>query len=93
MRRSVIHILESAVNEIRRDREERDPELREWCRQEQELRRTFFLQHQDDPELQEQLLKILDTVGMVEGLEREYSFRLGLQMGLELGRLDLFPPE
>ena len=88
MRRSVIHILESAVNEIRRD-----PELREWCRQEQELRRTFFLQHQDDPELQEQLLKILDTVGLVEGLEREYSFRRGLEIGLPLGRLDLFPPE
>ena len=83
-------ILESAANEIRRQRQERDPELREWCRRERELRQGFFQQYQDKPDLQERVLEILDAQCGVECLERELYFRLGLRMGLELGSLDVF---
>ena len=90
--KNTIEILESAANEIRRDREEWDPELREWCQREQALRQAFFQRHQNNPKLRRQVMELLDAQCDVDCLERELYFRLGLQMGLELGSLDLLSP-
>ena len=86
MGRSAIHILESAADAICQHREKWDPELRDWHQRERDLRQSFFQQHRSDPALRHQVLEILDAQCGVSVLERELYFRLGLQMGIDLGR-------
>ena len=93
MNHRTIEILESAADAICQHRRQFDPELHEWTRREQELQQAFFQQHRNNPKLRQQVLEILDAQGSVEYLQQEFYFRLGLQMGLELGALDLFPAE
>ena len=88
-----IKLLEEGADKLRRHREQWDPELREWVRREEMLRQDFFQRHRQNPALRRQVLELLDAAGAIGCLEQEFFFRLGLQMGLELGALEVFPPE
>ena len=93
MATQTIKLLETGADKLCRHREQYDPELREWVRREETLRQEFFQRHRRNPALRRQVLELLDAAGAVGCLEQEFYFRLGLQMGLELGGLDRFPPE
>jgi len=88
-----IDILESAADAVCQHQQKWDPALREWCQREQDLSEAFFQQHQSNPALRRQVLRLLDTQGNVEALKRELYFRLGLKMGMELGILNVIPLE
>ena len=91
MHNQTIHILESAADTICRHQRQFDPELSTWYQRELTLRQDFFQQHHSNRALRRQVLELLDTQEHVESLKQEFYFRLGLQMGIELGVLDLFP--
>ena len=87
-----IEILESAAEAVCQHRRQFDSELSRCYQREQALRQAFFQRHQNNPKLRRQVMELLDAQCDVECLEQELYFRLGLQMGLELGSLDLLSP-
>ena len=93
MSAKTIEILEAAADEVRRHCHQYDPELRQWYTRMNTLHQRLFEQQQENPTLRRQVLELLDAQGTVSDLEQKLYFRLGLQMGLELGALDRFPPK
>lgn len=90
MEKKTIEVLESAADTVYQHRRQFDLELSTWYQRELDLRQRFSQQHRSNPKLRKQVLELLDTQSMVDSLERELYFRLGLRMGLELGSLDVF---
>jgi len=91
MKSYTIDILEAAAREVCAHQEAWNPELRGWVQQEKHLRQAFFQKHQSNHTLRHQVLELLDAQSTVECLKQELYFRLGVQMGIELGSLDGFP--
>ena len=50
----------------------------------------FFQEHEGDADLRRSVLRLLDAGDCEAELEGTQLFYLGLQMGLELGRLNLW---
>ena len=93
MEAHTIDLLERAAQKIYSGRVESDPKLRECEVQEETEEKAFFQKHQNNRTLTNEVLKLLDTRDTSRLMQRNIFFRLGLQMGLELGTLNLISSE
>lgn len=93
MENMTLELLERNADELLRRRMKTDAELRQWETQCRTLRETFFAQHKADADLRRQVLELLDTQDTLAALQQRFYFHLGLQMGREVGTLQLRQPE
>lgn len=81
--------LERMAHRFWQEQGRNDPEQRWYEEKYEALYRAFEKRHRRNTALQSDVADLLDAQGCVAEGECEFLFRLGLQMGLELGGLDL----
>ena len=88
-----LSMLRWLAEQIQRERLAQEPEWK-MLQEEKERRRAVFREkHRGNHALIREVNDLLDCQSMLEECRREYQFRLGLQMGLELRELDGFLPD
>ena len=86
MEHEALEMLETIARNLCRERMRREGVGRSEAR----LREVFFQEHEGDADLRRSVLRLLDAGDCEAELEGTQLFYLGLQMGLELGRLNLW---
>ena len=84
-----LRMLEKLLLVIRGDLKETDPVWKDLAYSRETAYERFLRNHQDDKALIEETIDLVDAHGQVLAYEAEVDFLLGLQMGLELGQVDL----
>ena len=87
MEHEALEMLETIARNLCRERMRREGVL---YSSEARLREVFFQEHEGDADLRRSVLRLLDAGDCEAELEGTQLFYLGLQMGLELGRLNLW---
>ena len=86
---ATLRILEKLLAVIHGDLKDRDPVWRDLAYARETAHERFLRAYQDDKALISEVITLLDAHGRVTAHEAEMDFLLGLQMGLELGQVDL----
>ena len=86
---ATVRILEKLRAVIHGDLKDRDPACRDLAYARETAHERFLRAYQDDKALISEVIALLDAHGRVTAHEAEMDFLLGLQMGLELGQVDL----
>ena len=90
MEHEALEMLETIARNLCRGRMRREGVGRYAAESEARLREVFFQEHEGDADLRRSVLRLLDAGDCEAELEGTQLFYLGLQMGLELGRLNLW---
>ena len=90
MEHEALAMLETIARNLCRERMRREGVGRYAAESEARLREVFFQEHEGDADLRRSVLRLLDAGDCEAELEGTQLFYLGLQMGLELGRLNLW---
>lgn len=89
MKNKTLCLLDELTYRFQRDHADRDPELRAERQRSDTLYRQFCQQYGRDRQMFRQVVDLMDTQTRIGEYLGEFRFLLGLQMGLELGGLDL----
>ncbi len=84
-----LDLLDDLLLELKPSLKRQDPAWRAAEQNAQVLYKDFKTAHAGNRRLIRQVNDLLDAKGQLEEFEEQYWFRLSLQMGLELGGLDL----
>ena len=93
MKNDTLTLLADAAWARQRERDRTDPELLALWGEYQEKLEGFQSAHRRDPKLRAEVLRLLDLHDALEDAHSLLHFRMGLQMGLELGALDVLREE
>lgn len=89
MKSDTIRTLEELACQRQRMYLARDPEWQLLHQRQTDLQNAVSRAHRRNRVLRRQVNDLLDAQGALSECENDFSFSLGLQMGLELGSLDL----
>ena len=84
-----LRMLEKLLMVIHGELRNRDPVWTDLAYSREMAHERFLRAYQDDKVLISAVIELIDAHGRVTAHEAEVDFLLGLQMGLELGQLDL----
>lgn len=87
MTNNTLKLLEDAALQRQRQRDSSDPGQRALLEEYQTLWQTFTEEHRHNRRLRREVLRLLDLHDELEDVRSRFQFRVGLEMGLELGSL------
>lgn len=89
MRNDTLRMLEKLAYQYQREKLARDPECQMMEQHQAVLREAFLNAHQEDHALILAVNDLLDAQNLLAECRSDFNFFLGLQIGLELGGLDI----
>lgn len=89
MKNDTLRILENLIHQYQTERLAWDPEDRMLKARRQTLMEAFHTAHGDDHALILEVNDLVDAYTLLAEYRNDFTLRLGLQIGLELGGLDI----
>lgn len=89
MKNDTLRMLEKLAYQYQREKLAQDPECQMMEQHQTALREAFLSAHREDHALIIEVNDILDAQNLLAECRSDFNFSLGLQIGLELGGLDI----
>lgn len=89
MKNDTLCMLERIAYQYQREKLKKEPGYQALAQHQTALQEAFLNAHQDDHALILKVNDMLDAQNLLAECQNEFTFYLGLQIGLELGGLDI----